>query len=307
MSVLTGIFLKIGSTIAFTLMLVCVKYVPDDVPVTEVVFARSFFGMVPIIILMVWQRELRTALKVNRPAIHLYRAVCGSIAMFCWFAALRMLPLPEATAIGYLVPMITVIFAVIFLGEVVRLYRWSAVFAGFAGIFVILFPRIGDLGGGGMGTETTGALLAVFSTVCIGAAVTFVRTMTKTETTASIVFYFAAFTSIITLLTAPFGWVVPTGMEALWLISAGLLGGFAQILLTTSYRYAEASVIAPFDYLTMIWSVIVGYFLFAEYPSIPVVVGALIVISAGLFIIFRESNLGISRKKEKQVDRSAAP
>lgn len=307
MDTLFGIFLKILSTIAFTLMLVCIKYVPEGVPVTEIIFARSIFAMIPILLFMAWQRELKTALVVKRPAMHLLRAVVGSVGMFCWFAALRLLPLPEATAIGYLAPMITVIFAVIFLQETVRLYRWMAVFAGFAGIFVILVPRIGALGTGQIDAQTLGAILAVTATFGIAGAVTCVRILIQTESTASVVFYFAAFTSIITLMTAPFGWVMPTPMEAFLLVSCGLLGGIAQLLLTTSYRYAETSVIAPFDYLAMIWSVIAGYFLFSEYPSSAVIFGAVIVIAAGLFIIYRESNLGISRNKERSVDRAASP
>ncbi len=293
-----GIGLKVASALIFTGMVAMVKVLDGRYPVGELIFARSFFGMIPVLVMVAWQGQLAVAFTTRRPWGHVSRAIVGGSAMAMWFGALARLPLPDATAISFSAPLITVALAAIILREKVRAYRWSAVIVGFFGILIILSPH---LGGAVLSEEASeGAMLAFAAAVFMALAMITVRRLTSTERTSTIVVWFAAVTSLFALMTAPFGWVMPDTGDAVILVLIGLLGGVGQILLTQSYRYADASTIAPFEYTTMIWTVIVGWLVFSEIPTGEVVLGALIVIGAGVFVIYRERQLGLDRSKERR-------
>lgn len=295
---LVGILLKVSSALIFTGMITLVKIASERVPIGEILFARNFFGMIPVLVMIAMRGELSTALTTRRPLGHLGRAIVGASAMALWFSALARIPLPDATAISFSAPLMTVFLAWLLLGEAVRIYRWSAVFIGFFGILVILSPH---LTGAGYGDAAASGAMFAFAAACFMAlASVFVRNLTATERTATIVLWFSALTSVFSLLTLPFGWIVPDAGDALILVAMGLLGGIGQIMLTQSYRFAEASTIAPFEYTTMLWALLVGWLLFAEVPTIEVLLGAAIVISAGIFVIFRERRLGLDRTKAQK-------
>lgn len=295
-----GIALKVASTFVFTLMLVCVKALADRIPPGEIVFARSFFALVPILVVLVWQGQLAQALKTNRPWAHASRGAVGLMSMAFNFSALGFLPLPEAMAIGYAAPLLIVVLAALILKERVRRFRWTAVTVGFLGIVIILWPRFTLLSGGVVqDVALLGAMLALSSAVCSAFAAIFIRSMTQTESTGSIVIYFALSSSLLSLLSLPFGWIVPNAEEAVLLIAMGLLGGVGQILMTSAYKNADAGTIASFEYLSMLWGVSFGYLLFGEAPSSSVIVGGAIVVAAGIFIIFRERRLGLERARQR--------
>jgi drug/metabolite transporter (DMT)-like permease len=302
-----GITLKVASTFVFTLMLVCVKAVSGRIPPGEVVFARSFFALIPIAVMLVWQGQIITAIRTERPWRHVTRGVVGLLAMSAGFISLRYLPLPEQMAIGYAAPIFVVALAAIILGETVRIYRWSAVAIGFIGVVVILWPRFTlFVGGYSQGTAFLGAIIALFGAFCGAGAAIAVRSMTRTETTASIVLYFALSASVMSLVVSlPLGWVVPSPSEAVLLVSVGLLGGVGQILMTAAYRYADAATVATFDYASMLWGVAFGYLLFSEVPTRSVILGGSIVVAAGIFIIWRERRLGMQRKRQRKATPAA--
>jgi drug/metabolite transporter (DMT)-like permease len=126
------------------------------------------------------------------------------------------------------------------------------------------------------------------------------RRLTATETTSSIVFYFSLSCALAGLATWPFGWIAPNGWQLAALLGSGLVGGIGHILMTESFRYAPASMIAPFDYSTMVWAFVLGYFMFGEVPTVYVYAGALIVAGSGLFVIWRERQLGLRRERESE-------
>ena len=295
-----GIALKVVSTLVFTLMLVCVKSLADRMPPGEIVFARSFFAIVPIVAMLLWQGVLRESLKTTRPWIHASRGAVGLLAMTLSFTALGFLPLPEAMTIGYASPLVIVALAALILRERVRLFRWSAVGVGFTGIVIILWPRF-TLFSGSVAQDAAliGAMLALGSAVLSAFAAIFIRKMTQTEPTGTIVLYFAVSSSVLSLVSLPFGWVVPTPGEAGLLLLTGLLGGIGQILMTSAYRNADAGTIAPFEYVSMLWGVSLGYLVFSEVPNSSVVVGGAIVVAAGIFIIYRERQLGLERARQR--------
>ncbi len=295
-----GVSLKIFSALVFTAMVVIIKIVSDRVPVGQILFARTFFGLLPVILLVAWRGELRIALRTDKPLGHFFRSVVGIVAMTTWFASLDYLPLPDATAISYSAPLMTVVFAALLLGEKIRLFRWTAVIVGFGGMMLIMSPHLGDFGGDGGPEAQLGVFLAFASAIFMSLAMVFVRRLALTENTGTIVIYFTSFAALMSLASIPFGWVTPTWEEFVLLAVMGILGGIGQIFLTESYRFADASTIAPFDYTTLIWALIVGWLLFEEVPEWPVFAGSGVVIAAGLFVIYRENRLGIDRKAARQ-------
>jgi drug/metabolite transporter (DMT)-like permease len=182
-----------------------------------------------------------------------------------------------------------------FLGEVVRLWRWCAVFVGLLGVLVMLSPHVGQAAGDAQ--SAVGALFCLIAAFLFGIAMTQVRHMAATETTASLVFYYSVIATLVSLTTLYWGWIVPSWDQLAVLVGLGICGGIAQILMTESFRYAAASVLAPFSYVSMIWAVMIGFLWFGEVPELIVLAGALIVIGAGLFVIWRERRLGIDRKR----------
>jgi drug/metabolite transporter (DMT)-like permease len=301
MNPLRGIALKVASVCVFVAMASLIKATAAAVPPGEAVFFRSFFAIPVILVWLGATGALRTGLATRTPLGHVWRGIVGTTAMGFGFAGLGLLPLPEVTAIGYAAPILTVAFAAMFLGEEVRAFRLAAIALGLAGVLIVLSPRLTVLQGEGPGTtEALGAIVVLTSAVFAALAQTFVRKLVATETTTAIVFWFSVSAAVLSLVTLPFGWSWPSPRVAAMLVAAGLLGGVGQILLTSSYRHADTSVIAPFEYSSMILALGVGYLVFGEVPSWVVVLGALIVVAAGCLIIWRERQLGLERARQRQ-------
>ena len=293
-----AIIFKILSVFLFVVMAGIIKSVSGHVPPGQSVFFRSFFAIPVIVVWLMMRKELRIGFKTQNPMNHVWRGVIGTSAMAMTFGALGLLPLPEMTAIGYAMPIFVVIFAAMFLNETVRLFRLVTVAVGLIGVMIIMAPRLSvdviDV------TETLGAVLALGAAVGAALAQVFIRKLTKTETTSSIVFWFSVTASGLSLLTIYWGWVVPTPKEAALLILAGFIGGVGQILLTSSYRLADASFVAPFEYSSMLFSIAIGFAFFDEVPTLTTLVGAAVVIAAGIMIIWRERQLGLERTKTRK-------
>jgi len=296
-----GVLLKVMAIFLFTCMSAIVKRTAElDVPSGEAVFFRSFFAIPVILVWLAQMGQLRVGLIAVNPMGHVWRGLFGSIAMGLTFTGLGMLPLPEVTAIGFATPIFTVILAAILLGEKIRLIRVSAVAVGLVGVLIILWPRFG--GNEVMETTATiGAVLILIATMMRSLVQIHLRQLVQTEHTAAIVFYFSATASLLALLTLPFGWVVPTGETLMLLVSAGIVGGVAQILVTSSYRFGSASMLAPYDYTSMLFAIGLGYFLFDELPTTMMLAGSALVISAGALVIWRERQLGLERGKARSV------
>ena len=295
-----GILLKVISVSFFVLMAALIKESSKMVPAGEAVFFRSFFSL-PIIFGWLWlSGQMASGLKVVSFFDHFWRGLVGTVAMAFMFLGLGLLPLPEVTAISYSAPILTVVFAAAMLREKVRLIRFTAVFMGFIGVLIILYPRLSVISlEQKFSFESQGALYVLLGATFMALAHIFIRKLTKTETASAIVFYFTISSCFWSALTVPFGWVIPNMFTFGILILAGLLGGFGQIFLTTAYKYSEASMVAPFEYISILFAIVLGYFVFGELPSLTVLVGSLVVISAGILIIWREHRLGVERTRNR--------
>jgi len=297
MSSTRGILLMMAAISCFSIMGALVK-AADRIPAGEAVFFRAACGLPVICIWLLMRHDLGPGLRVQNWRSHALRGMAGTTAMGLGFFGLKLLPLPEITALRFITPILVVIFAALILGERIRLFRLSAVFVGLIGVMIVMWPRlsfdVGDMALIGVMVTLGSATLAALSQI-------FIKKMAGTERTTAIVFWFSMTATSFSLLTIPFGWVMPVGQEWLFLIGAGSIGGMGQIMVTASYKYADAGTLAPFTYVSMIWALLIGYFVFAEVPTLPMLLGAGLVIAAGVAIVLRERQLGLRRVAEAKI------
>jgi drug/metabolite transporter (DMT)-like permease len=302
---LVGIGFKVTSVLLFTMMLTIGKAY-SAYPVAQIVFFRSAFALIPLMIWLLARGDFPHALRTRRFGGHLIRSGAGIGSMFCIFAAYALLPLADATAIGYASPLMIVVIAWATMGEQMTRLRWAAVVAGFLGVLVMLWEHLGEPGAGGHPRSATGALFMLTAAFLIAIALTQTRRLTKSETTGAITFYFQSTTTVascLVLLAAAFwpdgapgaalmqgqAWKPPTLADWGPLIMIGILGGVGQIFMTQGYRYADASVLATFEYASLLFAVAIGFAVFGDVPTPAVLFGAAVVISAGLAVVWQES------------------
>src|ERR1700689_1485109 len=309
MNTTKGITLKLVSAVLFALMSALIRYLGARYPIGEVVFFRSAFAIVPVVIVYAWRGELAAAVRTESPLGQASRGALSIVGMFCNFGALARLPLIEANAIGFTSPLIGVALAALVLKERVRIYRWTAVTVGFLGVLVVLAPHLsGDELTIAMASATSlgGVIYAIGGSVTNAGTMIQTRHLTKSERTSSIVFYFSLIFPLSVLFTLPFWRVTPTWIELAVLAAIGFLGGMGHIFLTESYRYASASVVAPFDYTSMIWALVLGYAMFGEKPTVMIVLASMIIAGAGLFVIWRERQLALARRRDAEGELGVA-
>ena len=313
-----GVALKIAATLAFSLMNALIKASSERFPVGEVVLFRSLFALATLVVWLARRSEFPSALRTQRPFGHIGRSLAGSGGMFANFAVLALLPLADATAFTFATPLMVVPLAVVALGEIVRPARWAAVGLGFLGVLVMLSDHLGEGLASGASRGGLGAAIAMLGAVSSAFAMIQTRRLTLSEPTGAIVFYFSSVTTALSalLLIAAALWpegaagadfarsqrfVAPGLLEFAALAMIGILGGVGQILMTHSYRFADASIIAAFDYVAMIWAAILGFVVFGETPTLRIGLGAAIVSGAGLFVLWRE------RRRRRIVVGGSAP
>ncbi|UXS41928.1 DMT family transporter [Agrobacterium tumefaciens] len=305
----TGILLKLTAMLAFTVMSACVKGLNGAIPVGEVVFCRGFFALIPLCLWFIASSERITVPAAKNIGSLLAGSSAGLGGMFFGFLALAYLPLVNVTVLSYTTPLFTIMLAALLLGEKVRIYRWSAVLTGFIGVFITLSPKlIFDTASGpapidsvamiGTALALTGALCAAFSSIAV-------RHLNSIEKPSRIVLIYTLTGVVAGLATLGFGWKIPDLHQCLLLAGGGLAGGIGQIAMTLSLRHAQASLLAPFDYTTMIWAIALGYLFMAEVPTDATIIGALTVIAAGLFAMWRENRL--AKQAVREPTASAVP
>ncbi|MEO9275982.1 DMT family transporter [Marinomonas sp. 5E14-1] len=289
-----GINLRILSGLLAAGMFICIKAASDEVPLGEVVFFRSFFAILPLIIFLWLRKEFPSGLATKRPLDHLLRASLGTLAMFCAFAALARLNVAEAILIAQLSPLLTAIAAILLLSERLTIFRIGGIALGFSGVVTLVWPELG--GDGENENRLFGVIFGLVSAVLSSLALIMVRRLNQTESPGAIALYFVLASMVGGLLTLPWGWVMPEGMTLLYLISAGVFGGFAHIAMTLSFRYAEASRLAPFEYLALFWPLLADLFIFHLSISATFLISAPLVL-AGAALASAE------RKKRSKIKR----
>ena len=266
------------SIIGFSLMDVIVKW-SVDYPVGQVLFFRGFFGII-FYFFIIPRERLHDFYKTKRPGLHFLRCIAGLIAIIAIFIALRKLPLATVVSISFAAPIFTTIFSIFLLSEKVGIYRWLAVLVGFIGILIITEPGISNLN-----------IYYIFPIIfCLGlsyVAIT-LRQLSTTEPVWLISLFFSIAITFLSFLTLPFGWVMPSFNHFLILSLVGIFGGVSNLWLSQSYKYSEVSLVTPLKYLTLVFAIIFGYFIWDEIPTIKTLIGALLVIISTLIIFRRE-------------------
>ena len=282
---LLGIGLRIGATTSFGLMAAQIKLGHEaGIGTVELVFYRFAFGLPP---LLAWMAATRNfgAWRTRRPLAHLTRAVLGLVTMTLAFSALAYLPLAEATTIGFVAPLFSVILSALVLAEPVGRHRWSAVALGFIGVLIVMQPA-------GSHLPPIGLTLALLSALGVAAVTITIRQVGRTESTPTIVFWFTIFSMIASGMLLPFSAEPHGAREWLLLAGIGLAGGVGQLLLTSSLRFAPVPAVVPFDYVQLFWAVLLGWWIWDMHPAPTSWIGAAVIIGSGLYTLYREHRLG---------------
>lgn len=287
----TGILLRIGATAFFTLMVVCVKFLADTVPLGQIVFFRSGVALIPLVLYLMWTKDFPGGLYTKRPFGHVLRCLLGCSALFASFASLRYLPLAHASIIGYLAPLLAVVLAKFILAEHVSPIRWLALALGLSGVMVLTLPKVlGDEAATAQLGENymLGVALALLMALFTSGAKIQIRSLAQTENAGAIAFYFALTCAVAGLLTAFGGWIMPDAWQLMWLCGAGIAGGFAHIMMTLALQHSEISKLAPFEYLSLIFAVIADVALFNILPGPAFYIAALLIVVAMALVAFKD-------------------
>jgi len=276
-----GVLYGIASVACFAMMDASVKWL-DMFPVGQVLFSRFFFGLIPIL-LLVPRGEFKTFYKTSRPKLHAFRAITGTLAIIALFIALREIPLADVVSLTFGGPIFVTLGSIFFLSEKVGIRRWLAVLIGFFGMLLIVKPAYEEL--------NIFYIFPIIFCIFFACVALSIRSLSSTEPNYRIALYFSLLSMIVGLLTLPFGWVMPNKFELFLLIFTGLVGSVANILLTVSLRYAEASLVTPTKYLNLVFAILLGYFIWSEIPKLLTLVGAGLIIISSVIIFMRESEL----------------
>ena len=276
-----GVLYGIASVACFAMMDASVKWL-DMFPVGQVLFSRFFFGLIPILML-VPRSEFKTFYKTSRPKLHAFRAITGTLAIIALFIALREIPLADVVSLTFGGPIFVTLGSIFFLSEKVGIRRWLAVLIGFFGMLLIVKPAYEEL--------NIYYIFPIIFCIFFACVALSIRSLSSTEPNYRIALYFSLLSMIVGLLTLPFGWVMPNKFELFLLIFTGLVGSVANILLTVSLRYAEASLVTPTKYLNLVFAILLGYFIWSEIPKLLTLVGAGLIIISSVIIFMRESEL----------------
>ncbi len=274
-------YLATMSVALFSIMNVFVKLASETHAVVEVMFFRNALAVIPVLFLIQAHPEGFALLKTRKPLGHLLRGTVGTISMTFMFWSFALLPLADATALQFAMPLMLTALSVPFLKEVVGPWRTGAVIAGFIGVMVIARPS-GDMNFLGVGV----ALMAAFLTACV---MIIIRRLGRTEHALTIVFYFSTFGAIISAVFLPWYWSPPSFKTFIYLVMTGICGGVAQVFVTKAYAEAPAAYVSPFSYLAIIFGSVFGWIIWNQPPTTNVVIGSTIVVFSGLFILYRET------------------
>ncbi len=279
-----GIGLRASATLAFGLMAAMLKLSNDyGVEPGEMLFYRALFAF-PIVLVWLAVGPGFGAVRTKRPVAHFFRSVLGIGSILLTFKALTMLSLADATTIGFSAPIFATILSALILKEKVRWHRWSAVVIGFLGILVVVQP-------GSNAIPFTGLLIALASALGTAGVTITLRQLSRTESAAGIVFWFFFYSLVAGSVILIFAGQVHDRFVYLLLFIAGMAGGVAQLLQTSSLRYAPVSVLSPFDYVQFLWAVLFGWLIWHRGVSVETWIGAAMIIASGLYTFYREQKL----------------
>ena len=275
-----GIVYMLGATILFAGSSATAKWLVADYPIGEVLFGRQVMSLATCALLILPFTGLGV-FRTSRLRHHVGRSVTQGTAQTLIIIALAMLPLASAMAINFSAPLFATLAAAVFLREKVGAARWTALLLGFIGVLLITEP--------GVGTFQMGSLFALGNAVLYGSVTAAVRGMTDTESADTLIMYQMVLLTLFFAPMLPFGFTMPTAFDGTILVLTGIANGFGQYWWTRALSLAPASAVTPFYYFTLVWSMVLGFAVWGDVPTLGLLAGSAIVVGSGLFLLWRET------------------
>lgn len=273
-----GIVLTVGATLLFAIADTTSKFLSIHLPIIEFIWFRYvlFTGMAVVLA----GRSPWRAVRSNRLGLQIVRGLCvtGSSVLFVF--GVRQMTMAQATTISFLTPLLVTILSIPLLKEVVGVRRWAAVIAGMCGMLVVVRP--------GTGAFEPAALFGVGSSACWGTALIITRKLSSIDSSATTLLWSAAIGAVALTLMMPFNFAWPTLAEFLLMLMLSVFASAGQWLVVLAHRHAGASLLAPFSYMQLLWTIVAGFLVFANLPDQWTLLGAGIIIASGLYTAHRE-------------------
>jgi drug/metabolite transporter (DMT)-like permease len=275
-----AILLMLGATIVFTVSSALSKWLVASYPIGEVLFTRTAVAFATCALFILPQTGL-AVFRTNRLRHHAMRAASQGCSQTFLLIAFSLMPLAGAIAINFSAPLFATLASALLLKEAVGFARWTALLVGFCGVLIVTSP--------GADTFQIGALFALANAVLYGSVTVAVRSMTSTESTETLTLYQVTLLTGLFALLLPLGFTTPTPLDAAWIVLNGVSTAVGQYWWTRALHLAPASAVAPFYYLSLIWASILGFAIWGEVPTVSLVLGSIVVVASGLFLLWRES------------------
>ena len=268
-----GALWMVGSCAGFAALSADIRHLSADLHPSQIVFFRNFFGLV---FLLPWVlRGGRAAFRTTRFPLHCLRVVFGLAGMTCFFSALSLMPIAEATALSFTAPLFATLGAALILRETVGGQRWTAILVGFAGTLIVLRP--------GVETLTLPALLALAGSACIAVSMIVIKSLSRTDSPTTVVLYLGILITPASLIPASFVWTTPPVACWPWIGGLGLFATFAHLALVKAFATADASAVLPFDFSRLVFTALIGFLAFDERPDAWTWIGAAVIFAATLY------------------------
>ena len=276
---LKGIVFLMLASFVFSLMALLIKLLGQQLHITQILLVRQI-GMVAMVSPAILRR-FPGSLRSERPGLQLLRVACALVAMLCGFSAVIHMPLADATAIFFAKSFFVTIFAMIFLAEIVGVYRWSAVLIGFVGVLIMLQP--------GTDNFSVYGLLSLAGAAGAAGVMILLRLLSRYDSPETIMTYGALGVGVVMVLPGIYFWQQPSVLHWGLLVAVAVVSYFAQKCNIFAYKHGEASLLASLDYVRLLWATLFGFLVFDQFPGLPTWTGASIVIAAAIFTIYRET------------------
>lgn len=281
-----GMALMLFSTVCFVCMQSLVRYVGESLPPFEVAFFRNLFGLVALT--PIFLRQGLRPLKTRKLHLHAARGTIQAAGMLCFFTGVTLIPLSQTTALSFSAPLFATLLAILILGERVRIRRITALALGFLGMLLVVRPGFAEI--------NLGTMLIIASSFSWGTAIAIIKSMTRTESSATLTVYMGLFLTPITGIAAFFVWQTPSWEQLGWLFLIGCLGTLGHLAFAQSFRRAESTAVLPLDFTRLIWASVAGFLVWQEIPDAWAWIGGTVIFGSATYIAFREAQMARASK-----------
>jgi len=275
-----GIVLIIVATMIFSMQDALTKHLAQEYAVPQILWVRYLLFAGFALVLSVRTRPLRQSLKSSRPILQIVRSLIIVVEIGLFALAVRVLPLADTHALVSSFPLMVTALSAFFLAEYVGVRRWSAVCVGFLGVMVILRPGLTVLQPAALIALSTAFLFAVYHVMT--------RVVSRDDDSETSLLYMAVVGAVVLTAIGPFYWTTPSPMAALMMLILAVSGTVGHFILIKALELAPASVLQPFNYMMLVWAMLVGYFVFGDFPDLWTIGGGAVIVASGLYIIYRE-------------------